>query len=140
MAKLAISTSLICVLLAIIANAVSGYLTATAITVEMEDAYRVQGICKKEAEKKDLSSCENYVRLSRTRSEETPAIRRIGNRQQQVPGQCCNQAWKLSGFCRCQSIRYLPEKQGYVGSQEYDEAMRRADDIISVCFDNICPR
>ncbi|KDP39059.1 hypothetical protein JCGZ_00816 [Jatropha curcas] len=140
MAKLMTSTALICILLVIITNAFSGYITAATISLEKEeDAYEVREICKWEARRKDLSSCESYVRQSRTRSEETSAKQRIGNRHH-VPTQCCDQAWKLHPVCQCEAIMYLAQKQGHIGSQEYDEAERRAFNIIDVCFGSVCPR
>ncbi|KDP39062.1 hypothetical protein JCGZ_00819 [Jatropha curcas] len=142
MAKLITLTALLCILLVIIANAVSGYRTLST-TVETDSSSNVRKICKWEAERKDLSFCENYIRQSGRRSEAMLAMRGIENPKQQVPRQCCNQAEKLGPLCQCESIEYLLEKQveeGQIGSQEYDEAKRRTNNIIDVCFDSICPR
>ncbi|KDP39060.1 hypothetical protein JCGZ_00817 [Jatropha curcas] len=142
MAKLITSTALICILLVIIANAVSGHMTTTTTTttVEMDDAYEVREMCKREAERTNLSSCERYIRQSRTRSEALLAMKGIENRHHNVPRQCCDQARKLRAICRCESILYLPEKQGFVGSEEYEEAESRSYNIIDVCFGSACPR
>ncbi|KDP39061.1 hypothetical protein JCGZ_00818 [Jatropha curcas] len=140
MANLITSTALLCVLLVIIANAVTGYRTIIT-TVEVDDSSNVRDICKKEAERRDLSSCENYITQRRGRSEDMLAMPGIENPRQQVPRQCCNQAKELSAICRCESIHYLLEKQleeGEVGSE--DEARRRTKNIIDVCFGSICPR
>ncbi|KDP39057.1 hypothetical protein JCGZ_00814 [Jatropha curcas] len=140
MAKLITSTPLICILLVIIASAVPGYTTTTTTATDGKDhSFYVREICKEEANRKDLSSCENYIiGQSRRISEDMSAKRGIKNRHH-VPRRCCNQASKLWAICRCESIMYLLEKQGHIGSQDFDEGKRRIKNIIDVCFSSVCP-
>ncbi|KDP39063.1 hypothetical protein JCGZ_00820 [Jatropha curcas] len=135
MEKLTTSAALLCILLVHIANAVSGYVTTTITTVEIDDdsSNTSQRKCRREAERADLSSCESYMRSSRRPSEEMLALRGIENQQQRDLRQCCNELRQLSHDCPCEGIKYVLEQQLEQGQRERLEAVRRARSIPSAC-------
>ncbi|EEF39550.1 2S albumin precursor, putative [Ricinus communis] len=142
MAKLIPTVTLISVLLVIIANASFAYGT----TIEIDDTKaggegsRSQQ-CHQEFQRKDLSSCEQYIRQSSSRrspGEELLRMPRAEDQQQETQQlqQCCNQVEQLRHDCQCEAIKSIAEyqiQQGHLQGEESERVGQRASDIVSSC-------
>ncbi|EEF39552.1 sweet protein mabinlin-1, chain B [Ricinus communis] len=145
MAKLIPTIALVSVLLFIIANASFAYRT-TITTIEIDESKgEREGSssqqCRQEVQRKDLSSCERYLRQSSSRrSPGEEVLRMPGDENQQQESQqlqqCCNQVKQVRDECQCEAIKYIAEdqiQQGQLHGEESERVAQRAGEIVSSC-------
>lgn len=125
---------LISALLLIIAYVSAHRTIITTVEIDEPGEGAASQSCTQEVERKDLSSCEQYI--GQSRQQPVLALRGIENQEADVPRQCCNQVKQLRDDCQCEGIRSVMKKQleeGEIGREEYRQAVRRANNIASSC-------
>ncbi|EEF39549.1 2S albumin precursor, putative [Ricinus communis] len=145
MAKLVSTIALFSVLLFIIADASFAHRT-TITTIEIDDSKgEREGShpqqCRQEIQRKDLSSCEQYIRQSSSRrspGEKVLRMPRDENQQQETRQlqQCCNQVEQVRNDCQCEAIKSIAEdqiRQGHLQREESETVGQRASEIVSSC-------
>ncbi|WCJ37217.1 2S seed storage albumin protein [Euphorbia peplus] len=130
MAKLVPTVALISFLLVVLAASSSAYRTIVT-TVEIDNPTGSQS-CRQEAQRRDLSACENFIRRSRSSSDDD--FLALQNPQEEQMRRCCNQLQQVRDDCQCEAFKYVVEQQLQRGGREETQSMKqRARQIPSQC-------
>ncbi|KAL5978427.1 hypothetical protein ACLOJK_029544 [Asimina triloba] len=123
------------VLLSMAHGAIYRTVVTTTETITDDERGSEEQRCRKEMQRHSLGSCRSYLR----QQQQVALMMGIGNQQESVPQECCEQMRKVGDDCTCYVLRRMVEEeqekgegQGGPGHQK-GEILRRAQQIPSQC-------